>query len=209
MQHLADGQNKQLEEKCSNIFWNIMRRWVRAHLIMLSWHLKHFAALTSLKAEQIAQLNPSAETNHANQICIKPPKKSKEHIALGPAPRALVEPISLWQHCNVLNCAVSWGALGAERAEMAPAAHGFLFPGVSVPSAEVCSLQPPCLMVTQNWWQISFKGKLHLSCTLFTRSPCEAALAQSRTSAVPLWVCNSICHLGQYRLVLCPYYPHF
>lgn len=87
MQHPADGQSKQLEEKCSNIFWKIMRRWVRAHLIMPSWHSEHFAALTSLKAEQIAQLNPSAETNHVNQICIKPPKKSKEHIALGPAPR--------------------------------------------------------------------------------------------------------------------------
>lgn len=115
MQHPADGQNKQLEEKCSNIFWNIMRRWVRAHLIMLSWHLEHFSALTSLKAEQIAQLNPSAETNHVNQTCIKPPKESKQHITLGLVPSALVGPISLCQHCNVLTVPWAQGLWGQRQ----------------------------------------------------------------------------------------------
>lgn len=101
---------------------------------MLSRHLEHFVALTSLKAEQIAQLNPSAETNHVNQICIKPPKKSKEHMALGPAPGALA--ISQSQHCNVLT------VLGVQGAEMAPAAHGSLFSGFLSPlqKCAVCSL---------------------------------------------------------------------
>lgn len=160
MQHPADGQNKQLEEKCSNIFWNIMRRWVRAHLTMLSWHLEHFSALTSLKAEQIAQLNLSAETNHVNQICIKPPKKSKQHITLGPAPRALVGPIFLHQHCKVLTVQWAQGLWGhRQRGLRWPqqplelCSQGFLSLHRSV-----CSLQPPCFVVTQNGCQITFKA---------------------------------------------------
>lgn len=132
MQHPADGQNKQLEEKCSNIFWNIMRRWVRAHLIMLSWHLEHFSALTSLKAEQIAQLNPSAETNHVNQICIKPPEKSKQHITLGQPQELLSDPLHCVSTAMYWLCWELWGQRqGGLRGPQQPTelcSHGILSP---------------------------------------------------------------------------------
>lgn len=122
-----------------------------------------------------------------------------------------------WTHCTVsalqcADCAVSTRALGAERAEMAPAAHGALFSGIFVPSTEMCAVYS----LPASWWHrmgdkplLKHWAKHHLSCTLFTRSPCQAAPAQSRNSAVPVWCCKSTYHLGQFGLVLCPYPPHF
>lgn len=157
MQHPADGQNKQLEEKCSNIFWNIMRRWVRAHLIMLSWHLEHFSALTSLKAEQIAQLNPSAETNHVNQICTKPPEKSKQHITVGQPQELWSDPLHCVSTAMYWLCWELWGQRqGGLRGPQQPTE--LCSQGFCAHCRRVCSVQPPCLMVAQNGWQISFKA---------------------------------------------------
>lgn len=125
--------------------------------------------------------------------------------------------ISLCQHWTALTALWTHRALGAwaGRSDLTIAGPSrqrcSILKGFCPHCRCVYSLQPLHLQQLRIGAKFTLKhgAKDHLSCNLLMRCPCQDPTAWGRNSVVPMWCCNSMYNIGQYRLMLSPYPLHF